>query len=294
MPRRTLVQLVVVTLIWGSTWLVIKTQLGVVPISWSIAYRFLTAAALMLGYCLLTGKPLRLGVQGHLLAVAMALLQFVLNFNFVYHAEEHVTSGVVAVVFALLVMPNAILAWTFLGQRVTVRFAIGSAIGIAGIALLFWRELTATPVGDGKVLLGFALTLAGVLCASIANVIQAGGLARSMPPHGLLGIALLYGAIIDVGVALATDGAPVIDPSLGYVAGFLYLGGLGSALAFNLYYDAIRTIGPARAAYSSLVVPFVAMALSTAYEGYGWTAAGVAGTLLAVAGLYIALASRPA
>lgn len=294
MPTRTLVQFIIVTLIWSSTWLVIKEQLGVVPASWSITYRFLSAAVLMIGFCVLTGKSLRLGARGHGLAVVMALLQFVLNFTFVYAAEEHVTSGVVAVVFALLVVPNAILAWIFLGQPVTGRFVLGSAIGIAGVGLLFRRELGMTPGGDGAVLLGLGLTVAGVLCASVVNVLQAGKLARSLPPHGLLAVALGYGALFNILVALVTDGAPVIDPSPAYVAGFLYLGALGSALAFNLYYDMIRTIGPARAAYSSLVIPFIAMMLSTAFEGYRWTAAGVVGTLLSISGLYIAMAARRA
>ncbi len=291
MPARTLVQLALCTLIWGSTWLVIKTQLGVVPLGWSIAYRFLVAAAVMLAYCVATGKSLRLTPRGHAVALVMALLQFVLNFRMVYAAEKYVTSGVVAVIFALLVVPNALLAWAFLGQRVTARFLVGSAIGMAGVGLLFWRELTAMPAGDG-VMLGFGMTLAGVMFASMANVTQAGGFARAEPPHALLALSLLYGGMIDVALAFAFDGPPVIDRSPGYIAGFVYLGAIGSALAFNLYYDTIRTIGPARAAYSSLIVPFVAMALSTAFEGYRWTALGVAGTLLALAGLTIALASR--
>ena len=71
----------------------------------------------------------------------LGTFQFVVNYNFVYAAELYITSGLAAVVFALLVVPNAILAWLFFGQRVTGRFALGSAVAMAGVALLFVQEM---------------------------------------------------------------------------------------------------------------------------------------------------------
>ncbi len=291
-PARTWVQLITVTLIWGSTWLVIKSQLGVVPVAWSVAYRFITAAAIMLAYCLVTRRSMRIGPPGHLLAAAVAVCQFLLNFNLVYRAEEHVTSGVVAVVFALLVVPNALFARLILGHPVTARFAVGSALGIGGVAMLFRHELTMTRASDSGVMLGLALTLAAVLVASLANVMQGTATAAALSVRGLLAVILLYAAVIDTAFALAVAGPPVIDPTPLYIGGFVYLGAVASALAFNLYYDAIRAIGPGRAAYTSLVVPFIAMGLSTVFEGYRWTLLAVAGAALAVLGLYVALSSR--
>jgi drug/metabolite transporter (DMT)-like permease len=288
---RTLAQFAAVTLIWGSTWLVIKTQLGEVPPAWSVTYRFMTAALLMLGYCLATGKPLRLPRRGHLFAAAMGLFQFCLNFNFVYAAEQYVTSGLVAVAFALLVVPNAILARVALGHPITRRFAVGSLIGMAGVGLLFWQEIVGATLG-GLVVFGLGLTLAAILCASVANVMQATPLARTLPPHGLLVWGFAYGALIDGAFAFATAGPPVIDWSPAYLGGVLYLAGLATCLAFLLYYDVIRAVGPSKAAWSSLLTPFIAMALSTVFEGYRWTWEAAAGGLLALAGLYVALAAR--
>jgi len=290
---RTLFQFATVTLIWGSTWLVIKTQLGVVPPGWSVAYRFAVAGLAMLAYCLATGKSLRLGRQGHLFAVAMGVFQFAANFNLVYAAEQHVTSGLVAVAFALLIVPNALLAWAALGQRVTPRFALGSVVGMAGAGLLFWREIAGAPMG-GQVALGLAMTLGSILCASVANVMQATPLAQRLPPHGLLAAGFLYGAAINVVLAWARFGPPVVDPSPAYLAGVVYLAVVASCVAFLLYYDVIRAIGPAKAAYSSLLTPFIAMALSTAFEGYQWTIEAALGGALAIAGLWVALTARRA
>ena len=294
MNGRTLLQFAIVTLIWGSTWLIIRTQLGEVPPSWSVAYRFTVAAITMLTYCVLTRQTLRLDRRGHLFAVVLAVAQFGFNFNFVYRAEQHVTSGLVAVVFALLVVPNAILARAFLGQQVSLRFAIGSLIGIAGVTLLFQHEiaLAASGTGTSSVMLGLLLTIGGVLSASAANVMQATQTGLAQPRFGLLAISFVYGAIFDAGYALLTAGPPVILLTPTYLGGLLFLGIAASALAFPLYYDVIRAIGPAKAAYSSLIVPFLALALSTLFEGYRWTPIAGAGAVLAVGGMWVALSSR--
>lgn len=290
MRGRTLVQFWIVTLIWGSTWLIIKSQLETVPSTWSVAYRFIAAGALMLGFCAATGKPMRLSPQGHLFALAMAVAQFVGNFNLVYLAETHVTSGLVAVAFALLVVPNSLFAWAFLGQRLTLRFALGSLMGMAGVAMLFQHELAIAEFSGG-VLTGLGLTLCAILCASTANVLQATDLARAQPPFASLGIAFLYGGLLDAALGFATAGPPVIDTSLTYLGGLAFLAIIASAVAFLLYFDVIRAIGPAKAAYSSLVTPFIALGLSTMFEGYRWTPLAVAGVALAVGGMWVALAS---
>lgn len=292
MRGRTLAQFIVVTLIWGSTWLIIKTQLAsVVPPVWSVAYRFLIAAAVMFGFCLLTGKAMRLGARGHLFALGVGVAQFVGNFNFVYRAETHVTSGLVAVAFALLVVPNSILAYLFLGHRLTARFAFGSLLGIAGVAMLFQHEL-ATATFGGDALTGLGLTLCAILCASTANVMQATPTARAQPPFAGLGFAFLYGGLIDAALGLATAGPPVIDTSAIYLGGLIFLAIAASAVAFLLYFDVIRSVGPATAAYSSLLTPFIAMALSTLFENYVWSLLAIGGAALAVGGTWVAMTGR--
>ena len=124
------------TFIWGTTWIVIRDQLGVVPAQWSVAYRFIIAGMAMAAVTLWKGQSLRLDRGGMLAALSLGVLQFVLNFNFVYVAEHHVTSGLVATVFALLLIPNSLLAWAFLGQRPTLRFAVSSVFAVAGSGLI--------------------------------------------------------------------------------------------------------------------------------------------------------------
>jgi len=289
---KILLPFLLITLIWSSTWIVIKGQLGLVPPVWSVSYRFLIASATMLAIARLSGASLRIG-RGHLFAVLLGLLQFSLNFNFVYASELHITSGLAAVVFALLVVPNAVMARLF-GVKVSPRFILGSAVAMAGVGLLFLQEVRSSPAANGEVLGGLGLVLIAVLSASSANVMQLAGGMKSRPIAPMLGWAMCYGALIDAGWAWATVGPPVIEQSWGYWLGLVYLGVIASALAFSLYYRIIRAIGPARAAYSSVLIPIIAMAISTIFEGYHWSPLALGGGLLAIAGLLIALRSGKA
>jgi drug/metabolite transporter (DMT)-like permease len=282
----------IVTLIWGSTWIVITGQLGQVPPSWSVAYRFAIGGAAMLGWGLWRREPLRLDARGLRFAAVLGLMQFVLNFNFVYRAELYVTSGLVAVVFALLLVPNAVLSRIFLGQRMGLQLIVGSVIAMSGIALLFVHEARIDSGGAARTLTGIAITIAGVCAASVANVMQATQTARAYPMAAMLGWAMLWGASVDAAFAWVTTGPPRFDFSLPYVAGLLYLGLAASALAFTLYFGVIRTIGPAKAAYSGVLVPVIAMALSTVFEGYRWSLLAGVGAALAMTGLVVALRAR--
>lgn len=289
---RLLVYFAILTLIWGSTWLVIKTQLGVVPVSWSVAWRFLLGGSVMIAVCLVRGKSLRIGAAGHRFALVVAIMQFVLNFNLVYRAEQHVTSGLVALSFSMLLVPNALLAARFLGHRVTGQFVLGSAIGIAGVGLMFVRDIMAPGFDGAAVALGMALAVGGVLSASVANVLQASPAGRALPPEGTLAWSMAYGGALTAALAWVVAGPPVISTAPAYLAGLVYLGIVASAVAFSLYYTVIRAVGPGKAAYNGVVVPLVAMTLSTLFEGYRWSALAVAGGVLAIIGLIVALRSR--
>ncbi len=278
----------ITTLIWGSTWLVIKTQLGVVPPSWSVSYRFLIGSAALFAWCLVMRRSFRIGARGHAFALLAGTLQFALNFNFVYRAEATLTSGLVALTYTLLVICNAALGALALKQHVSARFAIGSVMGIAGVAMLVGREIAGAP----GVAVGLAFAFGGVLVASVSNVLQATGMAKRLPAEATLAVSMLYGALLNAAYAFATAGPPVFDSAPAYWLGLAYLGICASAVTFLLYYAMIRRMGAAMAGYVNVLVPVVAMSLSTVFEAYQWTWVGAGGVVLALAGLVVALRSR--
>jgi len=292
--RTVTLPFIVFTAIWGSTWIVIRGQLGAVPPQWSVTYRFVIAAAAMAGIALVRRDGLKLPFSGIVAAIVLGFTQFCINFNAVYLAERHITSGVVATVFALLLIPSSLLAWAFLGHKPSRRFFWSSLVAVAGIVLLFVHEVNEHPANSGQIAAGIALTLFGMVGASAANVLQARPEVRRFPLFTTLAWSMAFGALIDAILALIMTGPPVIDTRPLYLAGLAYLALAASVLTFSLYYPVVRIIGPAKAAYSSVVVPIIAMGFSTWLEGYRWTPTTIAGAFLALGGMVGALSrERP-
>lgn len=290
---RSIAAFIFLSLVWGSTWLVIKDQISVVPAAWSVTWRFLLAGTVMLGLCAVRGEKLALPKKAMWLVGALALCQFVLNFQLVYASELYLTSGLVAVLFALMLVPNSVLARQFLKIPIGLRFLIGSMVALAGVALLLAHEYRTAPAGM-NVIAGSALAVAAILSASFGNVLQATQAARRIAVLPLVGWAMLMGGLGNAAYAWAAFGAPQFDPRPHYWLGLVYLALVGSVLTFPLYAKLLRDWGPGKAGFNGVVVPVVAMALSTLFEGYVWTALAAGGAMLAAAGLLIALSGRKA
>ena len=280
-----------VAMIWGSTWFVITTQIGDVPAQWSVTWRFALATPAMFLLAVFRSHRVAMPRSAHGLALLVGLFQFCGNFNFVYLSELHLTSGIVALMIGLMLVPNAVLGRILLGQPITARFVVGSAIALAGIALLLLNEAREAPLG-GNVALGAALALAAMLAASIANVIQAGPSGKDVPLVTLLAWSMLYGTLFDAAIAYVMTGPPVLPSRADYWAGTAWLAFAGSIITFPLYYDLVRKLGAGRAAYNGVLVIVIAMTVSTVLEGYRWSTLAIIGGALAMLGLVVALRGR--
>ena len=287
--RSVTIPFIVFTAIWGSTWIVIRSQLGAVPPQWSVTYRFALAAVAMATVALWKGDGLKIGRGGLPAAIFLGFTQFCINFNAVYLAERHITSGVVATVFALLLIPASLMGWAFLGHRPSKRFAWSSLVAVSGVALLFVHEVREHRTDAHEIAVGIGITLVGMMGAAIANVGQARPEIRRFPLFPMLAWSMAAGAVIDALIAFAMTGPPVFDARPGYWLGVVYLALFASVLTFSLYYPVIRRIGPAKAAYSSVLVPIIAMGFSTWLEDYRWTGLTIAGAVLALGGMAVAL-----
>ena len=276
------------TAVWGSTWLAIKYQLGIVAPEWSVAYRFALAAALLALWCLATGRSMRFSARNHLFLAALGVMLFGLNYICVYWAERYVTSGLVAVVFSTIVFMNPIGMRFAFGTVLRARTFIAATLGVAGVALLFLPELTAARSG-GAAGLGVAFALIGTVVASGGNLVAMRNHAAGIPTFPGTAWGMGYGALTAAIVAIV-QGVPMsFDGSPAYLLSFAYLSVFGSIVAFGAYLTLLKRVGGGPAAFVSVATPIVALALSTWFEGYRWTWVAVLGVVLAVIGNCIAL-----
>ena len=292
---RVILPFLITGTIWGSTWFVITGQIDGVPAAWSVFYRFALATPALFLVAALMKRRLALIAPEHKLALMVGIFQFSGNFLFVYNAELYVTSGIVAMMFGLLMVPNALMGRLFIGEKTQGGFWLGSAVAIVGVSLLLLHEWRANPdagVIGGNVGLGIALAMLGILAASVANVIQANPVGRGVPMVSLLAWAMLYGTVFDLGFAFITEGAPPVPTNAAYWGGIVYLALIGSVITFPLHYNLVREIGAGRTAYNSILTISVAMLISTLFEDYKWTWLTASGMVLAVLGMVLALRSK--
>ena len=283
----------VTVLIWGSTWLVIKFQLGVVSPVVSVAWRFALAALMLLAYSLLRGKSLRFSARDHGWLALQGVLLFGLNYIGVYLSEQYLTSGLVAVMFSLVVFMNALGMRAFFGLPIRATAVFAATLGVAGVALIFGRELLAVS-SAGDELHGLLLALGATVVASFGNMVATRNSRRPLPVMQLNAWSMLYGALFVMAVALARGEQLDFDPSWPYIASLIYLALFGSALAFGAYLTLMGRIGADRAAYTAVAIPIVALLLSTAFEHLRWHVQTFIGVAACIAGILWALRRRPA
>jgi drug/metabolite transporter (DMT)-like permease len=279
-------------LAFGTTWICIKMQLGVVPAVVSLAYRFWIAAAVMFAILLIMREPLRLPRKawGYLLAQSMTL--FCCNFICFYFASQWVPSGLVAVVFSTAPLWNSIIGRIFLGRAIQPQVVLGTVCGLAGIALLFLPQMQGH-WRDAGMLQGLAFAVLGTLFFSTGNLLSSRMHTLGLTPWLTTGWAMLFSAAM-LSVAGGVSGVPfTFDFSTRYVGSLLYLAISGSVIGFLAYLSLVGRIGPERAAYCTLLFPVVALLISTVFEGYQWTLAGLAGVALVAGGNLLAFLPNP-
>ena len=273
------------TLIWATTWHAILYQLGDVSALHSIAMRFGLASMLLFGIALWRRDAMTVSPQLHLWLALTGAIQYGLNYLGTYEAERHIASGLVAVLFSLMIFTNAIGGALCFGQPMTRRFVGFGSLGVLGVALIFWPDIATASSAPG-VVLGVGLALMAVTFASIGNMLTLRLTRGGMPLIPLLAWSMGYGAATLALIATAMQVPFHFDPRPSYWLSLLYLSAMGSVVAFILYFKLVQRQGPARASLMGMVIPVIALAVSALLEGWRPTVVSAGGIVLCLLGLW--------
>lgn len=280
------------TLIWASTWHVILYQLVDVPAVLSVAARFVLAASLLFAIAALRGEPIAMPWARQRGFLATGAVQYGLNYWCVYQAERYIPSGLVAVLFSLMVFGNAVSgAWLF-GQRPSRRFVAASAVGVIGVATIFWPEVAGAG-GRSGAWAGLGFGLVAVLCACTGNALTLVQSRRGVPMVPMLAWCMAWGAA-SLATAAWAGGTPLrLGSTASWWISLLYLASVGTVAAFLMYFRLAATEGPARAALTGVMTPVIALAISAALEGWRPGALSLAGMALCIGSVYVATRPEP-
>jgi drug/metabolite transporter (DMT)-like permease len=256
MPPMIAVVWIVLSLIWGTTWIAIKIGLEDLPPITFAAIRFLLASAILLVVLRTQNIPLPQGRQWRLIALT-GTLQFAVNYSLVFWGEQHISSGLTAVLQATLSVFGLVLAWIHLPhERITVVKMTAVGLGVAGVAVVFSDQLRVQSVlafwaSVGIVFSGYAAAQASILVKA-----KGGG----MNPATMLFGQMLCGLPPLVVLAFIVEGNPLaIHWTWRAVACVLYLAVLGTIAAFWLYYWMLNRVESTIAMMLSVVTPIIAV-----------------------------------
>ena len=293
--------LAICVLTWGTTWYAITFQIGLVPPELSVALRFGLAGAVVLAMCGLRGLPLRFTRRAHARLALQGGFMYGLSYLCIYHAEQHVVSGLVAVGYSASPLVSGLGARALFGTRITQRFVFGGLLGLVGVALIFWPEFGnashraangAAGAVSGNVALGALFTVASVLLSSVGSLTASRNRAHGLPLWPALGFGMVYGAALCAAVALAQGQRFALPAVASWWVALLYLALAGSVLTFACFLTLQERIGPGPAGTVGVLTPLLALLMSMGFERFQPDVLTLVGATLAVLGNVLIL--RPA
>jgi drug/metabolite transporter (DMT)-like permease len=269
---------IILCLIWGTTWIFIKIGLeDLPPITFAVS-RFLLAAILLLPIILVQKIPWPRDWGEWRLMALTGFLQFTVNYSTVFWAEQYITSGLAAVLQAMITVFGLLLAWIFLpAERITPLKIIAVLIGVVGVGVIFVDQLrvesTMAFAGSVAIVFGaYAAAQASILVKAKAVAINPAIIVFSQMVCGLPPL-IVY--------ALAFEGSPFVHNwGLRAVGSVLYLTIAGTIAAFWLYYWLLARIESTQAMMIALVTPLIAVAVGNVFLGETLPPQTLAGGLL--------------
>ncbi|MEO9967935.1 MAG: EamA family transporter [Reichenbachiella sp.] len=282
---------VIPALIWGSTWFTIKFQLGNVDPLVSVVYRYLLAGTIMIGFCLLLNKKMKFSLKDHGFMALQGFLLFGVNYWLVYEAEVYLASGLIAVAYSTLVFLNSGFGAIFLKRAINKQVLLAALFGLSGTILIFGNEFLGLSFNQ-ETIVGTVITALSVVIASLGNITSARNSANAIPVIQANAYGMLYGGIWMFLLALILDRPFSFDTSPAYVISLAYLTVFGSIIAFGTYLTLISRVGADKAAYALVVIPVIAIVISTIFENYQITVYAGLGVLLILIGNVLAIRKR--
>jgi drug/metabolite transporter (DMT)-like permease len=254
---------------WSPTWYLIKFQLGYVDPLVSVFYRFLIAALIIFIYLVIKNKNLKFSINHHFWFLFFGTCLYSINYVFFYLSNTYLISAYPAIVFSTVVIMNILGETFYFKKKPSLKTLIGATIGMIGIIIIFNDEIFNFSLSEGTHV-GLFLALIGTLSASTGNMVHQRNLNNNFPVIQTIAYAMLYGSLITLFVTQVRGAELLFENSISYISSLLYLSIFGSIFAFISYLKLLEKVGPGRAGYVGVVMPVLALIISTIFEKLEW------------------------
>lgn len=273
---------------WSTSWLPLKYQLGVVAPEVSILWRFMIASSLGFMIAFFMHAPLRFPWRVHVRFAAMGCFIFSTNFTLFYYASAYVASGLLAVVFSTASLMNILLISVLSRQKPPALQLAAALMGLCGVGIIFWPELSISPDALPALILCIVGTLSFCTGNLISAHIQKSGI--SVVSSNCWG--MFYGCFVLSFYALLLGNPFIFDMDHIYIGGLIWLAVFSSVIAFFCYLTLVGRIGAGKAGYATVIFPVFALLISVVFEGYSLSGFALIGVVLVLGGNIMILKSR--
>ena len=254
---------------WSPTWFLIKFQLGYVDPLVSVLYRFILASIIIFIFLIINKKNLKFSISHHIWFLFFGTCLYSINYVFFYLSNTYLISAFPAIVFSTVVIMNIIGERLYFKKKPSLKTLVGATIGMIGITIIFNNEIFNFSLENGAHL-GLFLALIGTFCASTGNMVHQRNLNNNFPPIQTIAYSMLYGSLVTFLVTQVRGSELLFEYSMRYISSLLYLSIFGSIFAFISYLKLLEQVGPGRAGYVGVVMPVIALIISTIFEKLEW------------------------
>ncbi|HEY0426884.1 MAG TPA: DMT family transporter [Pyrinomonadaceae bacterium] len=255
----------ILCLIWGTTWSFIAVGGRYLPPLTFAATRFILAVLILAVIIFVRKIPLPQTKRDWQLIALTGFMQFSVNYSLVFWSEQYISSGLAAVLQAMIMVFGLVLAWIHLpGERITWLKVFAVLLGITGVTTIFIEQLE---VNSFMAFVGCVAIVVGAYAAAHASILikSFGG---NIHPASMVFSQMAFGVLPVIVCALIKEGNPLsFNWTWQAVACILYLTIFGTIAAFWLYYWLLSKIESTKAMMISLVTPLLAVIIGAAFLG---------------------------
>ncbi|WP_435089468.1 DMT family transporter [Candidatus Pelagibacter bacterium nBUS_30] len=231
---------------------------------------------------------MKFSVNYHLWFLFFGTCLYSINYVFFYLSNTYLISAFPAVVFSTVVIMNILGETFYFKKKPSYKTLIGAAIGMIGTIIIFNNEIFSFNLEKGTHI-GLFLALIGTFCASTGNMVHQRNLNNNFPPLQTIAYAMLYGSLVTLLITQVRGAELLFEYSFSYISSLFYLSIFGSIFAFISYLKLLEKVGPGRAGYVGVVMPVLALIISTVFERLEWQTDLIVGLPILIIGAILVI-----
>lgn len=275
------------SLAWSLSWYAMRLQVdSFIPPELSVFYRFFLATILMFILCFITKQRMKLTKNEIFYLTIIGFCNFFANFAIGYSAAKYVASGVIAVIFSLCIITSEFFSAYFDNRKIEKKVIISSLIGFAGLIFFVFPLMSFS--SQNKAVIGCLMSVVMMFIYSFGgSLVSRNKKLNHTPLYTTISYGMLFGTIFSFAFNLMRGNEFTFDFSPSYVLSLAYLTLIAATLAFICLFYLIEKIGSARANYTALIYPTIALVISSFLEDFQFNSLSVFGLILIISALVI-------